>query len=264
VTDAGSAAVRAFYEGRDETTRLDTGEGRVELLRTQQILRGELAPGSEILDVGGADGVHAEWLESDGHRVEVVDLVPRHAELARARGLAAQEGDARDLPHRDASFDAVLVLGPLYHLPDPTQRARALAEAHRVLRPGGLLAVSAMNSLSITLTYLREGQVDDGARAIATGILAASIAEGTADTPIFAFHTDRALRRELHAAGFGDISVRGLEGPAWPLLDPDGAPDDPFIEQVVHVAALADRDDSLAAVSTHLFALARAERSHPS
>lgn len=263
MTDAGSADVRAFYEGRDESTRLRTGEGRVELLRTQQILRGALAPGSRILDVGGADGAHAEWLEGDGHRVEVVDLVPRHVERARARGLTAQQGDARDLPHPDGSFDAALMLGPLYHLPDPSHRARALAEAHRVLRPGGLFAVSAMNSLAIMLVYLRDGQIDAAARAVAAGILASCIDDSTAATPVFAFHTDPALRRELRAAGFGDISIRGLEGPAWPLLDPAGPPDDPFIEQVVHIAALADCDDAFSAVSGHLLALARAETPHP-
>ena len=263
VTDAGSADVRAFYEDRDESTRLSTAEGRVELLRTQQILRGALSPGSQILDVGGAHGVHAEWLEGDGHRVEVIDLVPRHVEAARARGITAQQGDARDLPHPDDRFDAVLILGPLYHLPEPSHRAKALAEAHRVLRPGGLLAVSAMNSLAVMLVYLREGPIDAAGRAVSAGILANCIRDSTADTPIFAFHTDPALRRELRAAGFGDIAVVGLEGPAWPLLDPAGPPDDPFIEQAVAIAALADRDDAFAAVSGHLLALARAEDRHP-
>jgi SAM-dependent methyltransferase len=262
VTDGGNARLVAFYEGRDEPTRLRTGEGRVEFLRTQQILRGALAPGSQILDVGGADGVHADWLEGDGHRVEIVDLVPRHVELARARGLTAQLGDARQLPHRDQSFDALLLLGPLYHLTDPSNRARALAEAHRVLRPGGLLAVSAMNSLAIMLTYLRDGQLDADARAIAAGILETCIGDSTADTPIFAFHTDPALRRELRDAGFGDITVRGLEGPAWPLLDPAGPPDDAFIDRVVHLATLADRDDAFSAASAHLLALARADPRH--
>lgn len=258
MTDAGSAGVRSFYESRDESTRLTTGEGRVELLRTQQILRGALTPGSQILDVGGGDGAHAEWLEGDGHRVEVVDLVPRHVEGARARGLTARQGDARELPHRDDSFDAVVILGPLYHLTEPAHRARALAEAHRVLRPGGLLAVSAMNSLAMMLGYLRAGPMDAPGRAIAAGILATCLREGTAATPIFAFHTEPELQGELRAAGFGDIAVRGLEGPAWPLLDPACPADDPLVDQVVAIAALADRDGAFAAASVHLLALARA------
>lgn len=59
--------------------------------------------------------------------------------LARAPGPAVR-ADARELPSPDRSFDAVALLYVLYHLPEPE---RALAEAHRVLRPGGLLAVAA-------------------------------------------------------------------------------------------------------------------------
>lgn len=263
MSGADHADVRAFYEGRDESRRTLSGEGRLEFIRTQQILRRALPASSRILDVGGAAGVHAEWLEGDGHHVEIVDLVPNHVEQARARGLTAQQGEARDLPHRDDSFDVVLMLGPLYHLTDPAHRARALAEAHRVLRPGGMLAACAMNSLAIMLEYLREGHVDPGARAVAARVLEVCIGDGTADTPVFAFHTDPALRAELRAANFGVIAILGLEGPAWPLLDPDAPPDDPFIEQASHLADLADRDDAFAAASVHLFALARAEPPQP-
>ncbi len=263
MTDPDHAPVRAFYEGRDEPTRLLSDVGRVEYLRTQQILRGALGPRSQILDVGGAHGGHAEWLEADGHQVEIVDLVPHHVERARTRGLTARLGDACDLPHPDASFDAVLVLGPLYHLPDPVRRAQALAEAHRVLRPGGLLAVVAMNGLAVMLEYLRGGQVDAAARAVAATVLTTCLRDGTAATPIFAFHTDLALRRELLGAGFGDLTVRGLEGPAWPLLDRHGPPDDPFIDEVVRIAALADGDDAFAAASIHLLALARVRTPGP-
>lgn len=263
MADPGSADVRGLYEANDESTRLQTGEGRVELLRTQQILRSRLGPGSRILDVGGAVGVHAEWLAADGHRVELVDLVPRHVEGARTRGITAQEGDARDLPHDDDAFDAVVMLGPLYHLPDAADRARALAEAHRVLRPGGLLAVSAMNSLAVMLEYLRVGPLDTVGRAVSAQILGTCIHDGTAAAPLFAFHTDPALRRELRAAGFGDITVRGLEGPAWPLLDRATPADDPLMARVVHIADLADHDDAFDAASIHLLALARAETPPP-
>ena len=120
-----------------------------------------------------------------------------------------------------------------------------------------------MNSLAIMLEYLRAGPIDAVGRAVASTILATCIGEGTADVPIFAFHTDLALRRELHAAGFGDISVRGLEGPAWPLLDRTTPADDPIIERVLHIAALADHDDGFDVASIHLFALGRAESPIP-
>lgn len=78
-----------------------------------------------VLDVGGGIGVHAEWLSADGYAVELLDPVPRHVQrAARLAGVSAPLGDARPLPVADASQDAVLLLGSLYHLPDRADRVR--------------------------------------------------------------------------------------------------------------------------------------------
>src|SRR6187549_2801369 len=107
----------------DEDTRLRVGLGRLELARVQDIVHRHLPPAARVLDVGGATGVHAEWLLDDGHTVHLVDLMPTHVARAEARlgehaRFTATVGDARTLPVRDASVDAVLLLGPLYHLTD--------------------------------------------------------------------------------------------------------------------------------------------------
>ncbi|GAB3151773.1 class I SAM-dependent methyltransferase [Microbispora hainanensis] len=111
----------------------------MELWRTQDVLRRALpSPPARVLDVGGGTGVHAEWLVADGYEVELLDPVPLHVERARALpGVTARLGDARDLPLPDASADAVLLLGPLYHLPGRADRIAALAEARRVVRLEG-------------------------------------------------------------------------------------------------------------------------------
>ena len=49
----------------------------------------------------------------------------------------AEVGDARDLNLPDSSVDAVVLLGPLYHLRERAHRVQALREASRVVRPGG-------------------------------------------------------------------------------------------------------------------------------
>src|SRR5439155_17552854 len=114
-----------------EEDRITIGSARLELVRTQEILRRHLPnPPADILDVGGATGVHAAWLAADGYRVHIVDLTPRHVEKARSDlgplGVTAELGDARSLSAADASFDVVLLFGPLYHLVDRADRLRAL------------------------------------------------------------------------------------------------------------------------------------------
>jgi SAM-dependent methyltransferase len=79
-------------------------------------------------------------LAGEGCRVHLVDIVPEHVQAAAKDGLlTAEVGDARRLTQADASVDAVLLLGPLYHLVDRAERTAALVEARRVLRPGGVL-----------------------------------------------------------------------------------------------------------------------------
>jgi SAM-dependent methyltransferase len=94
-----------------------------------------------VLDVGCADGVLRAALPSAGRtpRVVGVDLA---APLLRAHPPPVVQADAARLPFRAAAFDAVTALNVLYHLPDPMP---ALLAAHRVLRPGGHIVVSAIS-----------------------------------------------------------------------------------------------------------------------
>lgn len=111
-----------------------------------------------MLDVGGASGVYATWLTEQGHRVLLVDPVPRHVATARAKGVEAVVGDARALDEPDNSHDVVLLLGPLYHLIDRAERVRALAEARRVTR--GLVIAAAISRWSSLWEGLLRGLVD--------------------------------------------------------------------------------------------------------
>lgn len=140
--------IAAYYERGGERERLSrNARGRLEFTRMQDLLR-RLLPGEglDVLDVGGATGVHASWLAADGHKVTLVDPVPSQVAIAaQIPGVDAIVGDARELPCGDASFDAVLLMGPLYHLTEREQRVRAVAEARRCARPGGLVAAVTIN-----------------------------------------------------------------------------------------------------------------------
>ncbi len=130
-----------YYGQGGERDRLAAGPGRLEFLRTWDVLTRVLpsAPAA-VLDVGGATGVYAGPLVEAGYRVDVVDPVPWHVAEAAARpGVSAVLGDARALPFASRSVDAVLLLGPLYHLQERSDRVATWREAGRVLRPGGVV-----------------------------------------------------------------------------------------------------------------------------
>jgi S-adenosylmethionine-dependent methyltransferase len=97
--------------------------------------------------VGGGPGRYAFKLADLGHRVTLADLAANNVAFARKKaeelGLELDgyvQADARHLPFLDDAFDVVLALGPLYHLTAEADRARAVTECLRVLRPGGLVA----------------------------------------------------------------------------------------------------------------------------
>jgi SAM-dependent methyltransferase len=210
-------ALLEFYAGMDESRRLTYREGRVEFLRTQALVRAAIAPGSRILDVGGADGAHTAWLLSDGHSVEILDRVPSHVERALARGFTARTGDARSLPYANASFDVVLLLGPLYHLIDASDRATALSEARRVLRPGGLLAAAGISRIAVALDYLRKRRLDQEAEVMTARIVANGHDDTGFGAGVFYFHLAAELESEVTAASRGGgsrVAPRGSDVPA--------------------------------------------------
>ena len=145
--DEVAAEVRAYYEKHGDREWYRLTRHRVEFAVTLRVLRDSLPAGARVLDAGGGPGRYAVALAAAGHQVTLLDLVPRmlarardHAQDRRVRLEGLVEGNATDLSRfEDGSFEAVLLLGPLYHLPAAEDRFRALREARRVLVPGGLL-----------------------------------------------------------------------------------------------------------------------------
>lgn len=152
-------AVRAYYAGfgEREWARLATSaEGAVEFAVNAHAITAYLPSGASarVLDIGGGPGRYSIMLAERGHRVVLADLSPELLDIARTRigaaGVASGieeivEADVCNLGRwDDGSFDAVLAMGPFYHLIDPTERELAAAELARVLRPGGLVFVALM------------------------------------------------------------------------------------------------------------------------
>lgn len=262
--------ITRFYDKAPEESRLSNGRSQLEFARTKElILRHLRAPPATVLDVGGAAGVYALWLAELGYDVHLVDAVPRLVEEARRRSAAApkplrscQVTDARALPFGDGSADAVLLLGPLYHLTQSEDRIRALAEAYRVLRQGGLLFAAAISRWASTLDGISRDLFADPAFA---PIAQKDIEEGqhrnnTGKLDYFTtayFHRPEELQREAMAAGFARPALFGIEGPGWIFADFDERwADARKREDLLRVARSMELDGSIVGLSAHLLVVA--------
>jgi SAM-dependent methyltransferase len=253
----------------DEGQRLTRGLAQLELLRTREIVRRHLPPGPRrVLDVGGGTGVHAAWLADDGHRVHLVDRVPRHVEQVRRHavghaGLTAELGDARDLPAAPASFDAVLLLGPLYHLTERADRVLALREAARVVGPDGVVFAAAISRFASLLDGLaREFLFDPDFRPIVERDLREGQHRNPRRRPYWFttafFHHPDELRAEVEQAGLEVVELVGVEGLAALLPQLDRRWQDPADRELILWSARAvEAEPSLLGLSPHLLAVAR-------
>ncbi|MDX3529686.1 class I SAM-dependent methyltransferase [Streptomyces sp. ID05-39B] len=258
--------VRFYSETIDEADRLSTtADGHLEMVRTRELLRRYLPPApARVLDVGGGPGAHARWLVDDGYSVHLVDPILRHVEQARRTGASVELGDARKLTPQDASCDVVLVLGPLYHLLDRADRDQALAEAHRVLKPGGLLAAAGINRYASLFEHTAFAHLhNDPLRRSIDGILASQVHDGKKAFTTAYFHSGEQLREEVTAAGFAGVEVYGVEGPAWSLLAAterhtgESLIGSPLFESALTAARMAEPYPELLAASSHLLAIGR-------
>jgi 2-polyprenyl-3-methyl-5-hydroxy-6-metoxy-1,4-benzoquinol methylase len=254
----------------DEASRITSGLGRLELLRTQEIVRRYLRDSDRrVLDVGGAAGVHARWLADEGRDVHVIDPVARHVlsaqQLTSTGGVVTAElGDARALPVSDTSFDAVLMLGPLYHLTERGDRVLAWSEARRAVRPGGVVIAAAISRYASLFDGLAHSRlIDSEFRSIVDADLLDGQHRNEARRPGWFttayFHHPSELLDECRDAGLVPLAVLGVEGLAgW--LDDLADRFTELEESIMFSARAVEAEPSLIGLSPHLLAIARCPR----
>jgi SAM-dependent methyltransferase len=258
-----------YTEEVDEGARLTRGMNELELVRVRAVVRQHLdAPPLKIIDIGGATGVHARWLAEDGHRVHLVDAVRRRVDavdhLATAGfAVTAELGDARSLTAADATFDAALLFGPMYHLTERAERVRALEEAARVVVPGGPVFIAAISRFASLLSGLAyEFLFDTGFRAIVERDLHDGQHRNPTHRPewftVAYFHDPEDLLDEVRASGLAPVEVLGVEGPAAWLPQLASRWREPAGREAILFAAEATQHQP--AFSPHLIAVAHRPR----
>lgn len=149
-----------LYGFFNEDTRLNHSKAsRVEFFTTMRYIEKYLTKDMRILDIGAGAGEYSLALAQRGFHVNALEFAQPniHAFQAKINDLPIDlvEGDARNLSlYADQSFDMVLLMGPLYHLHECSDRQKALNEALRVLKPGGHMMVAFIANDMIPMTEL--------------------------------------------------------------------------------------------------------------
>jgi SAM-dependent methyltransferase len=256
------AEILAHYALGAEHTRL-TARPSLELLRTRLLLERFLPPApARVLDVGGGTGVYASWLAGRGYQVHLIDPVPLHVEQAAAAGgFTAARGDARDLAEPAASYDAALLLGPLYHLTERPDRLAALAGACRAVCSGGIVAAAVISRYASTFDGFFRGFLDKpGFAALMTEDLRTGQHRNPAGHPEFFttayFHDRDGVAAEVTESGLRLLAVLPVEGPLyWAPGIQDRLADPAQRDLILHTLTAMESDPAIAGATAHLLAI---------
>lgn len=162
----GRERIISNYQGFDEDKRANgTRAEQNEFIYTKELLNHYITPSMSVIEVGCGTGYYGYYLADKCRSYHGVDLTPKHVAQFQAgiaeRGLpnvSASVGDATNLSGvADNAFDAVLVFGPMYHLPKE-ERIKTIRESARICKPGGIVMFAYINKIG---AYLR-GCVDAG------------------------------------------------------------------------------------------------------
>jgi ubiquinone/menaquinone biosynthesis C-methylase UbiE len=260
-----------YYHDFNEQERLSDAWGQIEFVRTMDILSRYLpdSPAS-ILDVGGATGKYACWLARQGYDVSLIDPVPLHIEQAREASARQPDhpiaqclvGDARHLEFQDECADAVLLMGPLYHLIDINDRILALQEARRVLKPNGRLFAVGISRFASTIDGFDSGFFHDP---MFQDIMRQDLQDGQHRNPTnnpryftdTFFHHPEELKHEVQLAGFTLQAMVAIEGIGYVMKDFDtNWENEASREFLLEILRTIEQEPTLIGASPHIMGVA--------
>jgi len=260
-----SKEIDMFYSGAAEDKRLTFGLGPLEFERNKELIGRHLPKtGAVIVDVGGGPGVYAEWLAGLGHDVHLIEPVSKHIQQAQKRAAKLKKpfkailGEARKLDLKDNSADVVILHGPLYHLQLRDDRIKALKEAHRVLKPNGIVLGFAINHTVSTMTGLLNGMIHDQQfYEMCLNELKSGVHNPPASWPGILpeafFHRPSELTAEVQESGFTNTRLFAVEGMVW--LDSkyfESRSNPQKKEAMMHLLKATEENTELLSFSPHL------------
>lgn len=248
--------IQKTYELFDEDSRLNHSKAaRVEFLTTTRYIERYLKPGARILDVGAGAGEYSLHFARKGYKVRALELADHNIKAFRKKIRPGDEidlaqGNAVDLGrYEDASFDAVLLFGPLYHLHKEEDKLRCIAEAKRVCKPDGKLFFAFISNDMVILTEFsyRPSYFADGDYNKDTFKL---------DDFPFVFHTVDECRRLLQKGGVRILHEVASDGVSELMADQINAMDDESYAQYLRYHEYICEKPELLGMTNHLLFVA--------
>ena len=152
-----------YYNKFNEDKRLTTKHGNVEYLTTLKYINKYVKKNSSIIEVGAGTGRYSIELYLEGYDVTAVELVKHNLKVIekKCNSIKCIQGNAIDLKKISSdSFDAVLLLGPMYHLISNEDKVKALEEAKRIVKKNGLIFISyCMNEYAVITHAFKDNHI---------------------------------------------------------------------------------------------------------
>lgn len=156
-----------YYNSYDEEGRLLSKHGQVEFLTTMNYIEKYLKPGAKILEIGAGTGRYSLSLAKRGYQVDAIELIQHNIEVFKNKvtddmKVSVRQRNATDLScFEEETYDVTLLLGPMYHLYTDSDKIKALSEALRVTKKGGILITAyCISDASIICYGFKGGNID--------------------------------------------------------------------------------------------------------
>ena len=158
--------IEQYYNKFNEDKRLLSRHGRVEFYVTYTYIQRHLSAvlderkcaksDIKIMDIGAGTGAYCIPLAEEGYTVSAVEMVKHNLGILKKTTtlVDARQGNACNMKkYADDTFDVTLLFGPMYHLFSNEDKIKALSEAKRITKPGGVIFVAyVMNEYGV-ITY---------------------------------------------------------------------------------------------------------------
>jgi 2-polyprenyl-3-methyl-5-hydroxy-6-metoxy-1,4-benzoquinol methylase len=222
--DENTKIIRNYYDAivEDEWKRI---ANRPEYLLTCRMLDRYIKPGDKVLDIGGGPGRYSLYLAQKGCNVTLLDLSAKNtrfaAERANEQGLSilTVPGDAREVDKLiEGQFDHILLMGPMYHLLEESDRIQSVNSAISLLKSNGVIFVSFINLFAGMIFYMRDFPdftTDDDSDIYVKNVIEGKSYSGNAFTKAF-FIDQREVLPFMKQFPLDKLHLFGQEGVSCP------------------------------------------------